>query len=137
MVRPEVIRRRLDRLTEYLGYLKMIRSKEKERFLEDPILFGSAERFLQTSIESLSDIGAHVIAELDLGSVESYADVPARLEAAGYLEHTQKERWTRMIGFRNILVHDYLDVDREIVWDILWDHMADLEDLARVFARFL
>lgn len=42
-----------------------------------------------------------------------------------------------MIGFRNILVHNYLDVDRDIVFDILQNDLDDLRALRDVFAHFL
>ncbi|MFQ3682939.1 HepT-like ribonuclease domain-containing protein [Roseiflexus sp.] len=42
-----------------------------------------------------------------------------------------------MIGFRNILVHDYLKIDRTIVFRVLQDNLGDLEALRRVFAQFL
>jgi uncharacterized protein YutE (UPF0331/DUF86 family) len=42
-----------------------------------------------------------------------------------------------MIGFRNILVHDYLEVDRKIVYDVMQNHLQDLEELKKVFAEFL
>ena len=48
-----------------------------------------------------------------------------------------RETWIRMIGFRNILVHDYLDIDREIVHDVLQNSLKDIEALMRVFAQFL
>ncbi len=37
----------------------------------------------------------------------------------------------------NILVHDYLDIDRNIVYDVLQAHLSDLYALRKVFARFL
>lgn len=42
-----------------------------------------------------------------------------------------------MIGFRNVLGHDYLDIDRNIVYDVLQHNLEDLEALKRAFARFL
>jgi uncharacterized protein YutE (UPF0331/DUF86 family) len=48
-----------------------------------------------------------------------------------------------MIGFRNLLVYDYLvvydylDVDRKLVHRFLREGLQDLEALARIFARFL
>lgn len=42
-----------------------------------------------------------------------------------------------MIGFRNILVHDYLKVDRRIVFRVLQENIDDLETFKRMFAQFL
>jgi len=42
-----------------------------------------------------------------------------------------------MIGFRNVLVHDYLDIDREIVYTVLQEDLSDLNQLKRLFAQFL
>jgi uncharacterized protein YutE (UPF0331/DUF86 family) len=42
-----------------------------------------------------------------------------------------------MIGFRNILVHEYLDLDRRIVYEALQHGLGDLERLRDFFASFL
>jgi len=47
------------------------------------------------------------------------------------------KKWIRMIGFRNTLVHGYMDVDRTIVYEVLQNGLGDIEELKRVFARFL
>jgi uncharacterized protein YutE (UPF0331/DUF86 family) len=36
-----------------------------------------------------------------------------------------------VIGFRNVIVHDYLDVDRAIVYDIVRNRLGDLRELQR------
>ena len=61
MVRPEVIQKRLEKVEEYLAILKKIRKYSREEFLADPERYGSAERFLQLTIEALGGaIGAVV-----------------------------------------------------------------------------
>ncbi len=42
-----------------------------------------------------------------------------------------------MIGFRNILVHEYLEVDRAVVHDVVCNRLQDLAELRKVFAGFL
>ena len=137
MVRPEVIRRRLEKLDEYLEILCGLREYERNAFLADPERYGSAERFLQLAIESTLDMGSHVIAQLHLGSVESYRDIPIILSQNGYLSDPLRERWIRMIGFRNVLVHDYVDLDRDMVYDALQNNLDDITALRRAFAQFL
>ena len=35
------------------------------------------------------------------------------------------------VGFRNVIVHDYLEVDRAIVYDIVSHRLDDLRDVLR------
>jgi uncharacterized protein YutE (UPF0331/DUF86 family) len=48
-----------------------------------------------------------------------------------------REHWIRMIGFRNVLVHDYLDGDRRLVFEVMRQRLGDFEALRRVFAAWL
>jgi uncharacterized protein YutE (UPF0331/DUF86 family) len=137
MIRVEVIRKRLNKLDEYLSILRGIQRYNWKEFLSDPEHYGSAERFLQLAIEAVNDIGSHVIAALSLGTVNWYSDIPTILEEKGYIGPELREKWIRMIGFRNALVHDYLEIDRRIVYEVLQSGLDDLEGLREVFARFL
>ncbi len=137
MVRREVIRKRLARLEEYLDILASLARYREAEFLASPEKYGSAERFLQLAIEATLDIGAHLVADLRLGSIEVSRDVPQHLGEAGIVPPDLQKIWIRMIGFRNILVHDYLDVDRRLVYQVLQNHLGDFRRLARIFATFL
>ena len=57
MVRVEVIRKRLNKLDEYLGILRGLQRYDFEEFIGDPEHYGSAERFLQLGIEAITDKG--------------------------------------------------------------------------------
>jgi uncharacterized protein YutE (UPF0331/DUF86 family) len=137
VIRPEVIRRRLNKLDEYLTILQKSRRYSLEEFVQEPERYGSAERFLQLAIEAVTDMASHVIAEMELGFINQYSDIPEIFAQQGWIDDSLKEKWLRMIGFRNVLVHEYLDVDRGIVYEVLQHRLDDLKRLRRVFARFL
>ena len=59
MVRAEVIRKRLNKLDEYLGILRGLQKYGFEEFISDPEHYGSTERFLQLGIEAVTDMGNH------------------------------------------------------------------------------
>lgn len=42
-----------------------------------------------------------------------------------------------MIGFRNTLVHEYIEIDRKIVYEVLQNDLEDLVASRKVFAAFL
>lgn len=104
MVRPDVIRERLEKLDEYLGILRQLQRYSYDEFVASPERYGSVERFLQLAIESLNDVGNHVVAESGLGTVDWYSDIPHRLHEAGLIDASQEETWIKMTGFLN--VHD-------------------------------
>jgi uncharacterized protein YutE (UPF0331/DUF86 family) len=54
------------------------------------------------------------------------------LKDENVLEPELSERMQRMVGFRNIAVHDYQNLDIEILKSILTHHLIDLEDFYRV-----
>lgn len=137
MVRVELLRKRLEKLEEYLAILRQLQGTSEGKFIRDPQKYGAAERFLQLAIETTLDMGNHVIAGLRWGKVDVYRDIPERFYEQGYIDETLRETWIKMIGFRNLLIHDYLTVDRRLVYEVLQHRLADLESLKTVFARFL
>ncbi len=137
MVRAEIIRKRLNKLDENLAVLKKLQRYSFEEFIADPERYGSVERFLHLAIEALIDMGNHVIADSELGVVNWYSDIPKILAEKEFISSELEEKWISMIGFRNTLVHEYIDIDREIVYDVLQNNIQDLEDLKRAFAQFL
>jgi len=89
------------------------------------------------AIGCLTDLGNHIIADLNLGEVSWYSDIPSILTKKGYLDSSLEKKWIRMIGFRNTLVHDYVDIDRTIVYDVLKNGLLDIESIKLIFAKFL
>lgn len=137
VIKSEVIRKRLNKLDEYLQILYGMQKYSLEEFLSEPEHYASVERFLHMAIETTLDMGGHIVSELGLGEVNWYSDIAAIMEEKGYITVELREKWIRIVGFRNVLVHQYIEVDRKIVYDVLQNKLGDLEALKRVFATFL
>ena len=139
MTNRVVIQRRLEKIRIYLDFLRGIaRGYGRESFAREAMVHGSAERYLQLCIEALLDVGNHVISDQKLGRVEHYADIPRLLCEHGILDERQRDLMLQIVGFRNILVHDYMDLDVNKVYDVIEHSLDDLEGILRVYVeRFL
>lgn len=137
MVRPEVIRRRLQKLDTFLEYLERAQTYSFDEFQSDIEVYSAVERNLQLAIEVLTDMASHVIIDEDLGSFERARELPNLFEKHGFIGEEERDTWKNMISFRNVLVHEYVDIERSRVYDILQHHLDDLRRLSHVFDRFL
>lgn len=127
---PQVVGTRLAALNEYLAFLVQIAKLDPDNFLAEARNYGSAERFLQLAIEAVFDIGAHCIAALGLHRPERYADILPALADAGVIRRETADELTNLAGFRNVLVHDYIALDRGRVYAFLTTKLDGLRHFA-------
>lgn len=131
MVDAPSIESRLERLGALLAELDEIHGGGRETWDADLRLRLATERALQLSIQVCIDVAGHLVAELDLPMPSDYRGLFPELAATG-LDPALAERLGAATGLRNVLVHDYLDLDENVVWGAL----GLLDDL-RAFAAFV
>src|SRR3989338_6914846 len=110
---------KLDRLDEYLRYLLALQKVNKKSFLRDYHAYGLAERYLQLSIEAMLDIGKLIIIANHFRKPEDNQDIFTILEEQKVLTRALLRRLDGIAQFRNILVHDYEKINREIIYQKL------------------
>jgi uncharacterized protein YutE (UPF0331/DUF86 family) len=132
-----IIAKRLAKLREYVGLLRTLRGRPRREFIEDPFVIGNVERYLQLAIQVVLDISNHIVADDRLGAVEEYRDAIRLLGQNGFLQMELAQRLMPMAGLRNILVHDYLAVDRGKIYDLLQDCLEDFQHFAIQIGRKL
>lgn len=108
-----------------------------ERLHDDPVQFGFTVHTLQTAVQAAIDVAAIIVAERKLGEPSTNRDMFTKLAADGWLSTGQLEIWQRIVSFRNIVVHRYLDVDVAIVRAIVETHLEDLLEFVRCVHRRL
>ena len=76
-------------------------------------------------IEACSDIAGHIIADLKYRVPQGYADTFAVLGENSLIDEALAGSLSKMAKFRNVVVHDYDQVDAEIVINILKRQLDD------------
>ena len=96
-------------------------SFEKDHLKQDAIAAN-----LQRAAEQVIDLANHVIRKGKLGLPKESKECFELLAKAGVIPRELADKLKRMVGFRNIMVHQYQEVDIKIMVDIIEHHLDDL-----------
>ena len=118
-----VIERCLDRIAEVHGAR---RADLLPADVEDITLHN-----LQKAVQAAIDLANHVVTAEDYGPPDSQAAVFTLLEKRGIIDPQLAGHLRKMVGFRNIAVHEYETVDPVIVAAIVQLHLGDLRAFGR------
>lgn len=124
-------------LREHLSDLRAVRPTTYEAYVADRILRGYTERTLHVCAQVCLDIGGHLIAELGFRPPADSRDVFAVLSEEGIISGALCGDLKRMVGFRNLIVHDYARVDNRLVYAVLQEHISDFEVFAAAVDAYL
>ena len=130
------IERRLDELSERLERLRPLSLKSRWEFDEDPYLKDIVERNLEVAVQCCLDICHRIIALENAQKPADYYEAILSMGMLGVLPSEFAAQFAPIAGFRNILVHEYLAVD----WDLVFlklQNLADLERFAAIIRAWL
>ncbi|NHJ14012.1 MAG: DUF86 domain-containing protein [Candidatus Thorarchaeota archaeon] len=112
-----VLKRRLSRILVEVESLKEARIPAFEEFRGSWSDIRAVERAMEIIAQAVIDVASHIVAQKRWGVPSTYRQTVLLLSTHGILPEDLTERLTDLIGMRNVLVHDYLDVDLRIVYD--------------------
>ena len=113
-------------------------ARAREEYFSDPAGFSgnftrqdAAILNIQRACEAALDMGQHLIRRERLGVPQSARDVFTLLAHAGWIEGALADALKRMVGFRNIAVHDYQTLQLPITISIIEKHLDEFLDYSK------
>jgi uncharacterized protein with HEPN domain len=100
-------RERLRDMFEAIGHIERYASRGRDTFERDELIQNWIVRHLQI-----------------IGKA-------ARAMPQEVRERATNVPWSKIIGMRHILVHDYFQIDTDIVWDVVEHDLAELKQALR------
>ena len=128
---------KLENLAEYYKILKDIQKVNKKSFISDYHFYSLAERHLQLCIEIMLDISKMIINDQDLKKPEDNQNVFSILREEKIISKKLHNQLLGIVNFRNILVHDYEKIDREIVYNNLQKNIEQFVQFRKELAKYL
>lgn len=87
---------------------------------------------LQRACEAVLDLAMYVVSTRKLGLPQNKREAFVLLEESKIIDSEMSKKMQGMVGFRNIAVHDYKEIDEDILKDVIENHLTDLLDFARI-----
>ncbi len=130
LAKASSVKRHLRRIEEKRNIDLNIFLKDIDR--QESILFN-----LQMAIQNCIDIAAHIISDEGLGVPGSTNEMFYLLEENGYLDHDITEKMVKAVGFRNLIVHEYVKIELDQVFEIAVKDIKDLNEYLKSIFRKL
>lgn len=130
LAKASSVKRHLRRIEEKRNIDLNIFLKDIDR--QESILFN-----LQMAIQNCIDIAAHIISDEGLGVPGSTNEMFYLLEENGYLDRDITEKMVKAVGFRNLIVHEYVKIELDQVFEIALKDIKDLNEYLKSIFRKL
>ena len=142
MVRPDFVKRKIYLITEDLARLTHFKDEPFEAIVGDFAKLATVERLLERIVMRAIDVNEHLIAEMADGQEEkttrlTYRDTFLKLSGLGVYPKDFAGQIAKSAGLRNILIHDYNDVERRIVYASIKECLRDYQRYIESLLAFL
>src|SRR5262245_10043050 len=131
----DVINRKLESLRRCIARIRSKMPITRDTLRSNYDLQDIVALNLERAVQVCVDIAAHVISETEAPPPSTMAEGFARLAELQVLPPQLAESLQKAVAFRNILVHNYTDINWDIVADIVAYRLADFVQFARAVDR--
>jgi len=133
------IHTRIEEIHKRLQTLNMrFKPLRESQLISDEDANAAAERHLQIAIQACLDIANHIVSSLGLERpAQETSEVFTVLAKEKIIPGSMAKRLVEATGYRNVIVHDYIDVDRHLTYTNIQQRLPDLSEFAKYIERFL
>lgn len=85
---------------------------------------------IQRAAEACIDMAMHIVAEKSYGIPQNSRDAFELLQVNGFISTELSSKLKSMVGFRNIAVHDYQNINLQIVQKVIELRLDDIKEFA-------
>lgn len=129
----DIILNKSNTIEKCIQRIKNVHAESKTHFNENINAQDIVVLNLQRACEAAIDIASHVIRVKKLGVPQSSRDLFNLLHKNGLIDEVSCDRMKAMVGFRNIAIHDYQDINIDILESIIHSHLIDFKKFIKFF----
>lgn len=119
------IREKFLSIKKYWNKLSSLIAKNSEEIERDLDIQLISERIFEILSQTLLDICTHIIAQSEENAPQNYSDCMKKLGKIGVIKQETSEKLVSLIKVRNIIVHQYGDIDYKLLYEGLHEIYKD------------
>ncbi len=128
---------KMDELEKYLRELEEYLPEKEEEYLNSGLRKRACERAFQMASENLLDICNLIISEKGFGIPTDSKDCIRKLAENGVIPGSLSTRLEELVGFRNLLVHQYGRVDDSKAYSYLNIELKDFYEFIETIDKYI
>jgi uncharacterized protein YutE (UPF0331/DUF86 family) len=133
----EVVEQKLESLRHCLRRIETKCPMDAAMLVSDMDIQDIVSLNLSRAVQISVDIGAHLIAGMEVPPPDTMGQTFDLLAQQGILNNKLASSLKKAVGFRNIAVHNYESINWNIVHSIVKYHLTDFSEFAKVVAMRL
>jgi len=90
---------------------------------------------LERAVQICVDLAAHLIASSDMPAAGSMAESFDQLHRLNHISPVMAVRMKKAVGFRNVAVHAYQEINWKIVYAIITTRLSDFVEYAKSVSK--
>jgi uncharacterized protein YutE (UPF0331/DUF86 family) len=131
------IEKNLSLIQGFLSELRQLSDMTEKDFFTDRRNAAAGESCLRRSLGSVFDIGRHILAKSYGFKELEYKKIALELGERGVVEKEYAKLLLKMAGYWNRMVHLYEEVASKEIYDILKNHLSDIERFISEISPFI
>lgn len=135
MVDEKILKKKLLQIKESLEMIFQYNEMSQESFLIDKIAQNVVEFNLFIIINQMTDIVNHICVDNGYGSIENMSDGFRILNSRGYIDDEHTLRFIKMVGFRNIIAHQYTSLKKDMVFNATREGISDIKAFIEIIDK--
>jgi len=132
MTNISTIENKTTSIKKYLKTLDRYKNYSQEEIVKNIDLRGAVERYLYLVCQATIDLAEAVISYRGFRKPTSLNESFYILQEENILDEKLTNNLIKMVGFRNVVAHDYEKIDYNIMYDVLQNRLKDIEEFIKI-----
>lgn len=137
MIDKKIILKHLNELEKCIKQLDRHKNCSAKQLLSDFDLRWAVERGLHLAIQNILDISSHILVDIGANGLDDYTSIIDQMGEMRIIPEGFAKKIRGMAGLRNVLVHDYVDIDAEKLCNYVSTGLDDFKKFAKYIADYL